>query len=136
METIVVDGENAVVGRMGSWVAKQLLKGDSVVILNAEKAIVSGDPGENIADIVALRDKGGSSQKGPQISSLPDRMLKRMIRGMLPFDRTRGREAWRRLKCYTSYANDVKEKNGKKFFDGKLPAKYVTIKQICELLTK
>ncbi len=132
MEKIIVDAENAIVGRMGSYVAKELLKGNEVVILNSEKAIISGTKPIIMEKISNLRAKGGSSQKGPQISKLPERLLKRMIRGMLPWDKTRGREAWRRLMCYNSY-DSVSEKNGKKM-NNEIPNKYMTIKQISDLL--
>lgn len=132
MAKIIIDAENAIVGRMGSFVAKEVLKGNEVVILNSEKAVITGSKSIIMEKISNLRAKGGSSQKGPQISKLPERLLKRMIRGMLPWDRTRGREAWRRLKCYNSY-DKVEEKNGKRF-DVKIPNKYMTIKQITDLL--
>jgi len=129
MEKINIDAENAVMGRMGSYVAKQLLKGNEVIVNNAEKVLLTGSLENNLARIKTLRKKGGSSQKGPLVSKVPERLLKRMIRGMLPWDRTRGREAWKRLKCY----NGVQEPNGKRF-DEKLPIKFVTLKQITDLL--
>jgi large subunit ribosomal protein L13 len=129
MSKIILDGENAIVGRIGSYAAKELLKGNEVVIINAEKAIISGRK-ENIANrLKVLRKKGGSSEKGPIVSKLPDRLLKRMIRGMLPWDRTKGREAYKRLRCYTG----AREKNAKKM-EHQLPNKYITIKQLSELV--
>ena len=77
----------------------------------------------------------GGSLKGPKISKMPDRLLKRMIRGMLPWDRSKGREAFKRLRCYVG-SGDLKEedlKNVKKL-KHKKPYKYSTIKEISERL--
>jgi len=130
MNKIIIDGENAVAGRLGSYAAKELLKGNEVVIINAEKAIISGRK-ENIAGrLKTLRKKGGSSQKGPIVSKLPDRLLKRMIRGMLPWDRTKGRQAYKRLRCYIGNRSNEKAKK----LEYQMPKKYITIKQLSELL--
>ncbi len=132
---IIYDAENAIVGRLGSHIAKDLLKGEEVVVINSENALLSGDANNRIRVIEQWRAKGLHSQKGPKISKLPDRLLKRMIRGMLPWDKTKGREAYRRLKCYIGLGNLKEEdlKNVKKI-KTKIPLRYVTIKQICERL--
>ncbi|MFP3081281.1 MAG: uL13 family ribosomal protein, partial [Acidilobus sp.] len=41
---VVIDGEGAILGRMASLIAKLLLEGHRVVVVNAEKVAVSGDP--------------------------------------------------------------------------------------------
>ena len=38
----MIDASNLILGRMATLVAKSLLQGESVVILNAEKATISG----------------------------------------------------------------------------------------------
>jgi len=130
---IVLDGEDAIAGRLGSYAAKELLKGNEVIIINAEKAIISGNKREVVEKIRRRRKKGGSSQKGPKISRLPDRLLKRMVRGMLPWDKSKGKAAYKRLKCYAG--NNLKEnfKDIKKL-NYKKPVKFITIKQISELI--
>jgi large subunit ribosomal protein L13 len=135
MKKLIYDAENAIVGRMGTVVAKELLRGNEVIIINAEKAIITGNRQFIIAKVKKLRKKGGSSTRGPIISKLPERLLKRMIRGMLPWDRTKGREAWRRLTCYEGNG-ELKEadlKNAVKF-EHNPPFKFTTIKQITDLL--
>ena len=39
----VIDAENAILGRLASYVAKQVLKGEEIVIVNSEKAIITGN---------------------------------------------------------------------------------------------
>ena len=132
---IIVDAENAIVGRLGSYVAKELLKGNEVAVVNSEKAIISGDKKIIVEKIKKVRKIGGSSQKGPKISKLPERLLKRKIRGMLPWDRAKGRAAFKRLRCYIGLG-DVKEEELKeiKKLEHKKPIKYLTIEQIVKLI--
>ncbi len=131
---VIVNGENAIVGRLGSFAAKELLKGNSVDIINSDKAIISGNKKVAISKVEKLRAMGGTSRKGPRVSRLPERVLKRMIRGMLPWDKARGRDAFKRLRCYSG--NDLSEEEMKNVIVLKhnRPLKKVTIKQISEAL--
>ncbi len=133
---IIIDGADTVAGRLGTRAAKELLKGNEVIILNSEFVIVSGSRKYIVNKKMNLRQKGGSSQKGPKVSKMPDRLLKRMIRGMLPWDRTKGREAFKRLRCYTSKNVKVSEEEMKTAIkvNYKRPLKFITIKKLAESL--
>jgi len=132
MNKLVYDGKDAVFGRLASTVAKGLLKGNSVDVINCEEIIVSGDKKLFAKKILAKREMGsGGSMKGPKYPRVADRLVKRMIRGMLPRDRARGREAFKRLKCYVDSPDDVK--NVIKL-EHKKPRKFATIKEIVEIL--
>ena len=103
MSKIVYDGTDAVFGRLASLVAKDLLKGNDVDVLNCEKIIVSGDKKLLAKKILAKKEMGsGGSLKGPKYPRVADRLVKRMIRGMLPWDRMKGRDAYRKLRVYAS----------------------------------
>ena len=39
---VVINAENAVVGRLASYVAKMALQGEEVIVVNAEKGIITG----------------------------------------------------------------------------------------------
>ena len=135
MKNIVIDANGAIVGRLGSYAAKELLIGNSVIIINSEEAIISGNRKDIVDRIIKWRKKGGSSQRGPKVSKLPDLLLKRMIRGMLPWDRPKGRAAWKRLRCYIK-TGDLKEsdlKNVLKLKNDK-PIKFISLKEIANLL--
>lgn len=136
MSKIIIDGKEAILGRLGSYVAKELLKGNSVIVINSEEVIISGKRELIVERIKEKRRMGsGGSLKGPTYIRKSDRLLKRMIRGMLPWDRTKGREAYKRLICYTGKGN-LKESELKdiKTFEYKKPMKYVTMKEIVRLL--
>ena len=130
MVKIVYDGSDAVFGRLASVVAKDLLKGEEVDIINCEKIIVSGDKKLLVKKILQKREMGsGGSMKGPKYPRVADRLVKRMIRGMLPRDRAKGRDAFRKLKVYAGgEAKDAIKMNHKK------PMKFSNIEEIVRLL--
>lgn len=130
MSKIVYDGEGVVFGRLASLVAKDLLKGNDVDILNCEKIVVSGDKKLLADKILAKREMGsGGSLKGPKYPRVADKLVKRMIRGMLPRDRAKGRDAYKRLRVYVGGENDVAIK-----LDHRKPAKHASIAEVVRLL--
>lgn len=137
METRIYDGTDAVFGRISSLVAKDLLKGYSVNLINCEKIIVSGDKKKFVENINRKRAMGnGASMKGPKYPKVADRLVKRMIRGMLPWDRQKGRDAFKNLKCYVGNGG-IKEDSLKNVIkiEYKKPMKYFTIKEAMRLLS-
>jgi len=135
MEKIYIDAEKAVAGRVGSFAAKQILKGNEVIIFNCEKAVISGNKQDIVEKIKKKRRMGrGASLKGPKISKTPEKFMKRIIRGMLPWDRQRGRDVFRKLKCIEG--DDICEESKKQAvkMQEKPHGKHFTIKQISELI--
>jgi large subunit ribosomal protein L13 len=136
MVKIIVNGADAILGRLGSFVAKELLKGKSVLLINCEKIIVSGKKVGFVNNIKRKREMGrGSSLKGPKYIRQEDRLVKRIIRGMLPWDRMKGREAYRRLRCEIGSA-DLKEEElkGLKEFKHRKPRNYTYMNEIVRAL--
>ena len=136
MSKLVYDGSDAVFGRMASVVAKELLKGHSVDVINCGKIIVSGDKKLFAKKVLTKGEMGrGGSLKGPKYPRVADRLVKRMMRGMLPRTKAKGREAFKRLKCYVGngplVGDDLKDV---KSFEHKKPMKYSTIKEIVGIL--
>lgn len=104
---IVINAETCIAGRLASTVAKRLLKGEEISIVNAEKAIILGNPKATHADYEE-RIKKGDPYHGPFYPKQPERILRRIIRGMLPFHKPRGRDAYRKLKVYRSVPVELK----------------------------
>ncbi len=104
---IYIDATDMVLGRLSSIVAKKLLEGEEVVILNAENAAIVGKKQMILAEFKEKREIG-SSRKGPYYPRMPDRIVKRTIRGMLPRDRPKGRMALKRLKVYIGTPPELK----------------------------
>ncbi len=98
----VIDGSGMVLGRISSSVAKMLLNGEHVVLLNAEKLVISGHPKEIVAKYkrrFELQDKA-NPEHSPYWSKRPDIFVKRIVRGMLPFKRPKGKAAFKLLRAY------------------------------------
>jgi large subunit ribosomal protein L13 len=126
----IIDGKNAVLGRLASYVVKEALKGEEIVILNCEQIIITGNK-KNIQEKFEIkRSRVGSSQKGPKHSRTSEKIVKRALRGMLPDHRTgKGREAFKRIKCYNKIPKEFE--NEKKVVGGKEKrAKFVRINEI------
>lgn len=121
----VINAQDCIAGRLASTVAKRLLEGEEIVIVNAEKAIITGNPKATAADY-EQKIKRGDPYHGPFYPKQPERILRRIIRGMLPFHKPRGRTAYRKLKVFrevpVEFKNDkaeiissTKTKSGCKF---------------------
>ena len=119
----IIDGTNAVLGRLASYVAKEALKGEEVNVVNCEKILISGNKKMIEREYHEKRSRFGHSQKGPKLIKVSERMVKRVIRGMLPnYREGRGRIAWKKIKCYNNLPKELegekmikagKEKTGK-----------------------
>ena len=131
----VIDATGKVCGRLASTVAKMLLGGEDVSIINAEKAVISGSP-DSIKNLYKIRLERGDKHKGPFISRLPDRMMKRTVRGMLPYKKSSGRNALRRLRVFIGapkdLADNVMEIGAKDV--SKLTSKHITLHDLSQKL--
>ncbi len=98
---MIIDANGAIAGRLASFAAKKALQGEDIFIINSEKAIVSGNKQNIVEKYRRQRQRGGNALKGPNYPRSAERILKRMVRGMLPdFRRGNGRMAFKRIKCY------------------------------------
>ena len=95
----VIDGDGLLLGRMASLVAKRALSGEEIAIVNAEKTVISGSRARVLANYGQKRQRG-SREGGPFFPRRPDHIVKRTIRGMLPYKRPAGRDALSRVKVY------------------------------------
>lgn len=95
----VIDADGLLLGRMASIVAQRALAGEEIAIVNAEKAIISGSRAQVIEHYTTKRERG-SREGGPFFPRRPDHIVKRTIRGMLPYKRERGIAAFKRIKTY------------------------------------
>jgi len=126
----VIDGTNAILGRLASYIAKEALKGEEIVIVNCDQIIITGNKKSIEKDFQEKRGRVGSSQKGPIHSKSKDKIVKRVIRGMLPEHRFgRGRQAFKRIKCYVGVPKEFEEAN-KITSKNKNKSKFVKIKEI------
>ena len=125
----VINGEGAVLGRLASYVAKELLKGEEIAVVNCSEVIISGNKKSIEEEFKEKRSRFGSSQKGPKHHKSSEKMVKRVIRGMLPDHREgRGREAFKRIKCYNQVPKELEEMKMIKF-EIKTPKVFSKVKE-------
>ena len=130
---MIINAENLIIGRIATFASKQALLGEKVEIVNSEKAVVSGTKLAVVKRYKKYFDRGTPS-KGPFIPKSPERLLKRIIRGMLPYKQPKGKLAFNRIKCYVGVPENFKDQKVETFEylnKNKLPnTNFVTIKEI------
>ena len=99
-EKIIIDATDGIMGRVASYAAKQALLGKEVIILNCEKLQITGRKRTTIEEYKIKRQRGGSSLRGPHFPKQAEKIMKRTVRGMLPYKQARGLEAFKRILCY------------------------------------
>jgi len=123
----IIDAEGSILGRMCTKVAKRLLNGETIAIVNAEKALISGKR-TTIKQNYTQKRQVGTYRKGPFFPRMPDRLVKRTVRGMIPYQTPHGRTAFKRLKCYIGIPKEFEGKTFEKI-DGavKQPVEFMTV---------
>jgi large subunit ribosomal protein L13 len=104
----VIDASRIPVGRLAAHVAKRLLAGEEIAIVNAEHAVVTGSKEHIIARYRHKLEVGGTKRKGPYMSRMPHLILKRTVRGMLPYQQPKGRAAYKRLKVHLGVPDEFR----------------------------
>ncbi|MEK6842974.1 MAG: 50S ribosomal protein L13 [Candidatus Micrarchaeota archaeon] len=134
---MIIDGTNAIVGRLCAQVAKFALNGETVDIVNAEKAVISGNPLTTVSKYAGRREmtQKANPEQANKWPRRPDMLLKRIIRGMLPKHSGRGKDAQRRIKTHLGVP---KEFEGKavpfEFTSDALSGKFISLKELSERL--
>jgi large subunit ribosomal protein L13 len=135
-QTTIIDATGLILGRLASFVAKRLLQGESIIIVNAEKAIVSGKRLSRVNEAKAFLEVG-HPRKGPYHPRIPDRILRRTVRGMLPRKKPKGQQAYRRLRVYVGVPEEFKGKEMQTIPDAdaeKLGCPYITLGELAKEL--
>lgn len=106
----VVDGTNHIAGRLASNVAKLLLEGKRVSIVNCDKILISGTRTNIVNEYKKFLEIGSiiHPEHGPYHPRRPDTMITRMIRGMLPRKKPSGITAHKRLRAYIGSPRQLK----------------------------
>jgi len=125
----IYDVSGQILGRILTKIAKDLLKGETVKVVNCEKAVISGNPKVTEKHYLERR-KRGDVHHGPFYPRTPKGIVRRTIRGMLPFHSSRGRDAFRRLRVYVGIPDDLQNKEFiriEKVDVNKLRCKHITV---------
>jgi large subunit ribosomal protein L13 len=108
-ETVYLDATDQIAGRLSSKVAKLILSGKRVIIVNAEKALISGDRTSVINQWKERLELSSHVNPiyGPIHPRRPDNILRRMIRGMVPRKKPKGATAMKRLRVFIGVPSSV-----------------------------
>lgn len=132
---VTIDGNGLVLGRAASAIASRILHGEQINVVNAENMIVSGNADATYSKYKQRRNLKNKAkpEQAPFYPKRPDLFVKRTVRGMLPWQTDRGRDAYRRLRVYLGVPVDLR---GAKLESlpaaaKKLSGRYTTVKEIC-----
>jgi large subunit ribosomal protein L13 len=136
-KTIIVDATNCIAGRMCSHVSKLLLQGNRVAIVNAEKAMLSGNRYKTIELYKEHLEINSVTNPihGPFHPRRPDTILSKMVRGMVPKRKSSGMTAFKRLRVYIGVPEEMKGAKMESFSDSKITkpeSYYISIGEIAK----
>ncbi|UCC33442.1 MAG: 50S ribosomal protein L13 [Candidatus Bathyarchaeota archaeon] len=131
---VVIDADGLILGRMASTVAKRLLQGESITIVNARKAVISG---KRLSAVKEAKRKLeiGHPRKGPFHPRIPEQIIRRTIRGMLPRKKPKGQLAYRKLRVFADVPEELKDIETQRIAcaeSEKLKCPYVTVGKLAK----
>ena len=134
---MIINATNLILGRLASFVAKQALLGETIDIVNCGHAVIIGRK-KDVLNKYKKRIEKGTPVKGPFFPKTSERLVKRTIRGMLPYKKEHGKLAFKKIKCHLDVPQDLKDKkilhldNFDVYKTHNL--NFVRVDQICKLL--
>ncbi|HJJ22473.1 MAG TPA: 50S ribosomal protein L13 [Nitrosopumilus sp.] len=137
---IIVDTTDHIAGRLSSHVAKLLLKGNRVSLVNCEKIMMSGTRDNIIKEYREFLEINSiiNPKHGPVHYRRPDTIIAKMIRGMLPFGRKpSGISAHKRLRTYIGAPRELKSLERIQFEKAKIrksSSNYTTMGELCRII--
>ena len=136
---IIVDATDHIAGRLSSNVAKLLLNGNRVSIVNCEKIMLSGTRTNIISKYRGFLEVKSviHPRHGPIHPRRPDTIMKRMIRGMLPQKKSSGMSAHKRLRTYIGSPKELSSFEKVQFKEAKIrksPANYTTVGDVAKII--
>jgi large subunit ribosomal protein L13 len=135
--TIIVDIANCIAGRTCSRISKLLLEGNKVSIINAEKAMISGNRYKTIDTYKEDLEISSVTNPihGPFHPRRPDTILTKMVRGMIPKRKASGIEAFKQLRVYIGVPEKLSREEPKIFEDCKIrnpESYYITVGDVAK----
>ncbi len=132
----IIDGKDLVLGRLGSNIAKRLLLGESIKIVNCKDIVILGRK-KYLIERYKNKLTNKVIKQGPYYSRSPADIVKRSFRNMVPYKNQRGVEALKRLKCYNSVPSVLLSADKQTVEGAKIDSEvfyYTKVGAICEVL--
>jgi len=130
----IINADGLIMGRMATMIAKRLLNGEEMVIVNSEKAVLSGKRKMKVEEAKKFLE-AGSPERGPFHYRRPDRIVRKTVRGMLPYKQPKGKQAYKRLKVFIGIPNELKDKKIETIMDAraeKLTCPFFTVGELAK----
>jgi len=143
IEYQLIDAKDQILGRFCSQVAKKVLLGQRVVVINAKDAIISGNKRDIHEKYLAKLNISTATnpRRGPFWPRRPDTFMRTAIKKMLPRKKRRGKEALRRVHVYISDIPERFKNRYQKLVPDEIPNaskkrlsyfnKYITLENLC-----
>lgn len=135
---MIIDATNLIAGRLATVATKKALLGEKVDIINCEKAVFTGSRQNIFEKYKSKTDLGRNPYKGPFYPKASDMLIKRLIRGMLPYKQEKGKNALKRIMCYVDVPTHLKGQKAETIPAAnisKLPNyKYLKVGELAKLL--
>jgi len=109
---MIINGEGHILGRLASVISKYLIEGEEVIVLNADKIMLSGSKDWAYAKYKQRVDRASISNPrdlGPKYPRRPDDIFRRTVRGMLPYKKSKGKESYKKLQSYVGVPREFKD---------------------------
>jgi|TARA_B100002003_G_C14120499_1_gene538906 large subunit ribosomal protein L13 len=137
----IIDANDLIIGRLATVVVKYLLQGEKVIVVNVEEGVISGSKSSTFDKYLHRRQRKSlvnPARHGPFFPRRPEGILKRAIRGMLPYKKSRGRAAYKNLRVYVGVPKEFEDKRCDTVVDAnisklKVP-KYIKLKELSKSL--
>jgi len=137
---LYIDASNQVLGRLASIVAKKLLEGYRVIVVNVEKAVISGEKTrviEGYKVLLKVKTHYNPEKSGIRRPRNPINIFKRAVRGMLPMSQEKGRDAFKRLKVYIGVPSSLSNNTFIQFPEAsasRLKNRFVYVEEVAKAL--
>lgn len=133
----VIDAKDMIIGRVISVAARRALLGERIDIVNCEQAVMTGNKNQVVGKFKGRLELGGP-QSGPFIPRQPEMLVKRMVRGMLPYKKKRGKLALDRVKCHVGVPAELEKEPLTRIESADMSRlkslKYIRINELCRLM--
>ncbi|MEW6295436.1 MAG: 50S ribosomal protein L13 [Candidatus Diapherotrites archaeon] len=112
MKGTVIDAKDCILGRMASKLAVRLLNGEKIFVVNAEKAVMTGNKPYILEQYRKRIDAShkGNPTRSPKFPSKPEAIFKRAVKGMLPRRKEKGERALKGFKTFIGMPEEFKRK--------------------------
>jgi large subunit ribosomal protein L13 len=134
---MIIDAKDLILGRVATAAAKQAMLGEDVQIVNCEQAVITGNKKDILAEYIHRLGFGQPNQ-GPYHPRKSNLIFRKTIRGMLPWKRARGREAYARIRCYVGVPEALAGKETTQLERAKINKlpnlKFMKLSELCRLV--